>query len=166
MMSDHDISMAINQGDVKIFPIPAPEAFQPASVDVTLGDSIVRMDHGEEAHTFSGGVSLAPGEFALCSTLERITLGDSVAARFEGKSSLGRLGLLTHVTAGFIDPGFTGTVTVELKNLSNREIILRPGMYIGQLCFFRLDSPADQPYAGHYNGQTGATKSVLNRRGE
>jgi dCTP deaminase len=91
-------------------------------------------------------------------------LGDDLAARLEGKSSLGRLGLLTHSTAGFIDPGFTGHVTLELSNVATLPIMLYPGMKIGQLCFFRLSSPAENPYGSHYQGQRGprASRSFAN----
>ena len=112
---------------------------------------------------------LHPGEFVLGSTFEQVTLPDDIAARLEGKSSLGRLGLLTHSTAGFIDPGFTGHVTLELSNVATLPIKLWPGMKIGQLCFFRLSSPAEQPYGSgasgsRYQGQRGPTpsKSYLN----
>jgi dCTP deaminase len=93
-----------------------------------------------------------------------VTLPDDVAARLEGKSSLGRLGLLTHSTAGFIDPGFTGHVTLELSNVATLPIKLWPGMKIGQLCFFRLSSPAEKPYgsseySSRYQGQRGPTAS-------
>ena len=89
---------------------------------------------------------LHPGEFVLGATYELVTLGDDIAARLEGKSSLGRLGLLTHSTAGFIDPGFSGHVTLELSNTATMPILLYPGMKIGQLCFFDLSSPAEYPY--------------------
>jgi len=107
---------------------------------------------------------LHPGEFVLGSTYERITLPDDIAARLEGKSSLGRLGLLTHSTAGFIDPGFTGHVTLELSNTATMPIKLWPGMKVGQLCFFRLSSPAQAPYGSgatgsRYQGQRGPTAS-------
>ena len=107
---------------------------------------------------------LHPGEFVLASTLEVITLGDQLAGRLEGKSSLGRLGLLTHSTAGFIDPGFSGHVTLELSNVANLPIRLWPGMKIGQLCIFRLSSPAEHPYGSavygsRYQGQRGPTPS-------
>ena len=107
---------------------------------------------------------LHPGEFVLASTLEVITLGDQLAGRLEGKSSLGRLGLLTHSTAGFIDPGFSGHVTLELSNVANLPITLWPGMKIGQLCMFRLSSPAEHPYGAavygsRYQGQRGPTPS-------
>jgi dCTP deaminase len=107
---------------------------------------------------------LHPGEFVLGSTYEVVTLPDDVAARLEGKSSLGRLGLLTHSTAGFIDPGFSGHVTLELSNVATLPIKLWPGMKIGQLCFFRLSSPSDNPYGSEkygsrYQGQRGPTPS-------
>jgi dCTP deaminase len=107
---------------------------------------------------------LHPGEFVLGATYEVVTLPDDIAARLEGKSSLGRLGLLTHSTAGFIDPGFSGHVTLELSNVATLPITLWPGMKIGQLCFFRLSSPAEHPYGSdkygsRYQGQRGPTAS-------
>jgi len=107
---------------------------------------------------------LHPGEFVLGSTLEMVALPDDLAARVEGKSSLGRLGLLTHATAGFVDPGFTGHVTLELSNVATLPIMLWPGMKIGQLAFFRLSSSAENPYGSdvhgsHYQGQRGPTAS-------
>lgn len=105
----------------------------------------------------------------LASTYEQVSLPDDVAARLEGKSSLGRLGLLTHSTAGFIDPGFTGHITLELSNVATLPVALWPGMKIGQLCFFRLSSPAQTPYGtgannNRYLGQRGptASRSYLN----
>ena len=100
----------------------------------------------------------------LSATHESVTLPDDIAARLEGKSSLGRLGLLTHSTAGFIDPGFSGHVTLELSNMATLPIKLYPGMKIGQLCFFWLGSPAEHPYGStatgsHYQGQRGPTPS-------
>ena len=107
---------------------------------------------------------LHPGEFVLGSTYEVVTLPDDVAARVEGKSSLGRLGLLTHATAGFVDPGFSGHVTLELANVATLPIKLYPGMKIGQFCFFRLSSPSAHPYGSEkygsrYQGQRGPTPS-------
>ena len=107
---------------------------------------------------------LHPGEFVLGSTYEQVTLPDDIAARVEGKSSLGRLGLLTHATAGFVDPGFNGHVTLELSNVATLPILLWPGMKIGQMCFFRLSSPAEHPYGAavygsRYQGQRGPTPS-------
>jgi dCTP deaminase len=107
---------------------------------------------------------LHPGEFVLASTYEIITLPDDIAGRLEGKSSLGRLGLLTHSTAGFIDPGFSGHITLELSNVANLPVKLYPGMKIGQLCLIKLSSPAEHPYgsaiyASRYQGQRGPTPS-------
>ena len=104
----------------------------------------------------------APGRFALGSTWEYVKLDASIAARLEGKSSLGRLGILTHSTAGFIDPGFEGHITLELSNVSTLPVKLWPGMKIGQMCFFQLSSPAEHPYGSattgsHYQGQRGPT---------
>ena len=100
----------------------------------------------------------------LGSTYELVSLPDDVAARLEGKSSLGRLGLMTHSTAGFIDPGFQGHITLELANVATLPIKLYPGMKIGQMCFFQLSSPAEHPYGSatygsHYQGQRGPTAS-------
>lgn len=107
---------------------------------------------------------LHPGEFVLGSTYEVVTLPNDIAARLEGKSSLGRLGLLTHSTAGFIDPGFSGHVTLELANVATLPILLYPGMKIGQVCFFRMTSEAEHPYGSsvygsRYHGQRGPTPS-------
>ena len=107
---------------------------------------------------------LHPGEFVLASTYEVITLPDDIAGRLEGKSSLGRLGLLTHSTAGFIDPGFSGHITLELSNVANLPVKLYPGMKIGQLCLIKLSSPAEHPYGSaqylnRYQGQRGPTAS-------
>jgi dCTP deaminase len=114
-----------------------------------------------------GGVFiLHPGEFVLGSTIERVTLGAAFVARLEGKSSLGRLGLLCHATAGWIDPGFSGRITLELSNVSNLPIKVYPGMPIGQLSFARLSSPALRPYGSEttgskYQGQDGPTQSRM-----
>lgn len=153
---------------------------QPASVDVRL-DRYFRLfdnhkyamidpsiEQGDLTREVVVGPDepymLHPGEFVLASTYECITLPDDIAARLEGKSSLGRLGLLTHSTAGFIDPGFTGHITLELSNMATLPVALWPGMKIGQLCFFQLSSPAQNPYgsAGNFNrylGQRGPTPS-------
>ena len=102
---------------------------------------------------------LHPGEFVLGSTVERVTIPDDLVARLEGKSSLGRLGLLIHSTAGYIDPGFDGTVTLELSNVARLPITIYLGMKIGQISFLRLTTPVDRAYQGKYLGQTGPTAS-------
>ena len=140
--------------------------FDPESPGQSLGErqrleeEYTRLVEPEGSEPFV----LHPGEFALASTYEMVTLGDDVAARLEGKSSLGRLGLLTHSTAGFIDPGFSGHVTLELSNVATLPIRLWPGMKIGQLCFFVLTSPVEHPYGSarhgsRYQDQRGPTPS-------
>jgi dCTP deaminase len=109
---------------------------------------------------------LHPGEFVLGATLETVGLSDDVVARLEGKSSLGRLGLLIHSTAGFIDPGFEGQVTLELSNVANLPISIYPGMKIGQVSFYQMTTPAEHPYGSpelgsKYQGQTGPTASRM-----
>ena len=179
LLSDRDIKAEIESGQIALDPY-APEMVQPASIDIRL-DRIFRVfenhryphiDPAEEQPDLTRLVEpdrgepfiLHPGEFVLGSTFEVITLGDSMAARLEGKSSLGRLGLLTHSTAGFIDPGFSGHVTLEFSNVATLPIKLWPGMKIGQFCFFRLSSPAENPYGSsgygsRYQGQRGPTPS-------
>ncbi len=179
LLSDRDIRAQIDAGRVKLDPYDAG-LVQPASIDVRL-DRYFRIfenhrygviDPAAEQPELTRTVSpdgdepfvLHPGEFVLGATYEYVTLPDDIAARLEGKSSLGRLGLLTHSTAGFIDPGFEGHVTLELSNMSNLPVKLYPGMKIGQLCFFQLSSPAEHPYGSaqtgsHYQGQRGPTAS-------
>jgi dCTP deaminase len=184
LLSDRDIKAEIELGRVKLEPFD-PLMIQPSSIDVRL-DRFFRtfenhrypfIDPRQEQTELTRAVEvrpdeafvLHPGEFALGSTYEVVSLPDDIAARVEGKSSLGRLGLLTHATAGFVDPGFSGHVTLELSNVSTLPIMLWPGMKIGQLCFFKLTSPAEHPYGSsiygsRYQGQRGPTpsKSYLN----
>lgn len=179
LLSDRDIRSQIDAGRIKIDPWE-PNFIQPSSLDVRL-DRFFRMfdnhrysviDPAAEQADLTrlvdvGGDEpfvLHPGEFVLGATYEQVTLPDDVAARLEGKSSLGRLGLLTHSTAGFIDPGFTGHITLELSNTATMPIKLYPGMKVGQLCFFQLSSPAEAPYGSgasgsRYQGQRGPTAS-------
>lgn len=179
LLSDRDIRAETDAGRVVLDPWD-PEMVQPSSVDVRMDKWFRLFDNHKypvidpaadqpdltrliEVEPEEGFV-LHPGEFVLGSTLETITLPDDLAARVEGKSSLGRLGLLTHATAGFVDPGFSGHVTLELSNVATLPIRLWPGMKVGQLCFFRLSSPAEHPYGSatygsHYQGQRGPTAS-------
>ncbi|WP_394940205.1 dCTP deaminase [Psychromicrobium sp. YIM B11713] len=184
LISDRDIRTQIAAGRIVLDPFE-PSMVQPSSVDVRI-DKLFRLfdnhkyahiDPAEEQPELTRLVEVAddepfilhPGEFVLGSTYETVTLPDDVAARLEGKSSLGRLGLLTHSTAGFIDPGFSGHVTLELSNMATLPIKLWPGSKIGQLCFFQLSSPAEHPYGSgeygnRYQGQRGptASRSYLN----
>ncbi len=179
LLSDRDIRAELDSGRVVLDPDDRA-MLQPSSVDVRM-DRFFRLfdnhkyaviDPAEEQPDLTRLVDvepgeafvLHPGEFVLASTYEVVTLPDDVAARLEGKSSLGRLGLLTHSTAGFIDPGFSGHVTLELSNVATLPIKLWPGMKIGQLCFFRLSSAAEHPYGSakygsRYLGQRGPTAS-------
>jgi dCTP deaminase len=179
LLSDRDLIAEIKDGALELDPFE-PELVQPSSIDVRLDrhfrvfnnhlythiDPAIQQDELTAAVEVDDGEPfvLHPGEFVLASTLEVISLGDQLAGRLEGKSSLGRLGLLTHSTAGFIDPGFSGHVTLELSNVANLPIKLWPGMKIGQLCIFRLSSAAEHPYGSEvygsrYQGQRGPTPS-------
>ena len=179
LLSDRDILAQVDAGRVRLDPWD-PQMVQPSSVDVRL-DRYFRLfdnhkypviDPAQDQPDLTRLVEVSgddsfvlhPGEFVLGSTYEEVSLPVDVAARVEGKSSLGRLGLLTHATAGFVDPGFTGHVTLELSNVATLPIVLHPGMKIGQLCFFQLSSESEHPYgsdarASHYQGQRGPTAS-------
>ena len=179
LLSDRDLRAEINAGRLGIDPYD-DTLVQPSSIDVRL-DRFFRVFENHRYPYIDPEIEQAeltrmvqtsgedpfilhPGEFVLASTYEVITLPDDVAGRLEGKSSLGRLGLLTHSTAGFIDPGFSGHVTLELSNVATLPIKLWPGMKIGQLCLFRLESPAEHPYGSavygsRYQGQRGPTPS-------
>lgn len=179
LLSDRDILAEVDAGQIALNPWD-PAMLQPSSVDVRL-DKYFRVfenhryphiDPAEEQPELTRLIEvgdeeafvLHPGEFVLGSTWEQVSLPATVAARLEGKSSLGRLGLLTHSTAGFIDPGFSGHVTLELSNMATLPVKLWPGMKIGQLCFFRLSSEAEHPYGSQkygsrYQGQRGPTPS-------
>ena len=184
LLSDRDIRAEIAAGRVQVEPF-TEAMIQPSSVDVRL-DRFFRVFENHKYSVIDPSVEqpdltravetegdepfiLHPGEFVLASTYEVNTLPDDIAGRLEGKSSLGRLGLLTHSTAGFIDPGFSGHITLELSNVANLPVKLFPGMKIGQLCLIKLSSPAEHPYGSakygsRYQGQRGPTpsKSYLN----
>jgi dCTP deaminase len=179
VLSDRTIRRLVDEGRIGIDPY-APELMQPSSLDVRV-DRYFRVfrnsrypyiDVKAKQEDLTEIVEVAddeafilhPGEFVLGSTLERITLPDDLVARLEGKSSLGRLGLLIHSTAGFIDPGWDGHVTLELSNVANLPITIYPEMKIGQLSFVQLSEPAEKPYGSagigsKYQGQRGPTPS-------
>ncbi|MBA2530283.1 MAG: dCTP deaminase [Euzebyales bacterium] len=180
ILSDRSIREQLEAGRVKVDPL-GPDAIQPSSVDVRLDASFrvfanhrypfidVRQDQPDltelvEVAEDDEAFILHPGEFVLGSTYERVALPDDLVARIEGKSSLGRLGLLVHATAGFVDAGYDGWLTLELSNVANLPIAIYPRMKIGQLAFFRLSTPAERPYGSaelgsKYQGQRGPTAS-------
>jgi dCTP deaminase len=182
IFSDRSIKEAIEAGTIQIDPYD-PSFVQPSSVDLRVGDGFrVFVNHRyseidprapQEDLTSLVEVGddpfmLHPGEFVLGSTLERVKLGEDVVARLEGKSSLGRLGLLIHSTAGFIDPGFEGHITLELSNVATLPIAIYPGMKIGQISFYQMTTAAEFPYGSpqlgsKYQGQTGPTASRSHR---
>jgi dCTP deaminase len=183
VLSDGTIRALVESGRLVIDPWD-PENLQPASVDLRLGDSF-RVFHNHRTSAIDlrepptnlteevavepdEAFVIHPGEFVLGRTLEWIELPDDVVSRIEGKSSLGRLGLIVHATAGFCDPGWKGTLTLELTNLTRVPIKLYPGLEIAQLSFMALDAPAQRPYGSaelrsHYQGQVAATESRYGR---
>ena len=179
IFSDRSIRDAIAAGRIAIDPYE-PSHVQPSSVDLRVDrgfavfenhrhpaidprapqDDLTKLVEVAEDEPFM----LHPGEFVLGSTLETVTLGVDVVARLEGKSSLGRLGLLIHSTAGFVDPGFSGSITLELSNVATLPIAIYPGMKIGQISFYQMTTAADHPYGSpelgsKYQGQSGPTPS-------
>jgi dCTP deaminase len=188
VLSDRTIRAEIDAGRIEIDPFD-PEMVQPSSVDVRV-DRSFRVFHNNrypfidvrqpmedltELVVVDNGrpFILHPGEFVLGQTLERVALPDDLVARLEGKSSLGRLGLLIHSTAGFVDSGFSGNLTLELSNVANLPITIYEGMPIGQLSFMRMDGPVERPYGSRetqnkYQGQTEPTPSrfYLNFEGD
>jgi dCTP deaminase len=179
VLSDGTIRRLIAEGRVRVEPFD-DSMVQPASIDLRLGSSfrvfhnhrIGAIDLADPPRNLTEHVEIGegesfvihPGEFVLGRTQEHVELPDDIVARIEGKSSLGRLGLIVHATAGFVDPGFKGTLTLEITNLTRVPIILWPGKPIAQLSFMALDQPAQRPYGhpdlgSHYHGQVEATES-------
>src|SRR5947208_9054601 len=176
ILSDRSIREEVSAGRIVIDPLDE-SCIQPSSVDLhidryfrvflnhTMGNIDVKRDMEELTELVEikddDVFILHPGEFVLGSTSERVALPDDLVARLEGKSSLGRLGLLIHSTAGFVDAGWSGHLTLELSNVANLPITIYPGMKIGQLCVFQMTSPAERPYGetGKYQGQRGPTAS-------
>jgi dCTP deaminase len=179
IFSDRSIKQAVSEGRIEIDPYDE-QYVQPSSVDLRV-DSLFRVfenhkyPHIDPQQPQADLTTLVevepgdpfilhPGEFVLGSTLERVRLGIDIVARLEGKSSLGRLGLLIHSTAGFVDPGFDGYLTLELSNVANLPISIHPGMKIGQISFYQMTTDADHPYGSgeigsKYQGQRGPTPS-------
>jgi dCTP deaminase len=179
VLSDGTIRRLVAEGRIVVDPWDE-SLVQPASVDLRLGNSfrvfhnhrVTAIDLRDPPRNLTEEVvieegdpfAIHPGEFALGRTLEAVEIPDDVVARIEGKSSLGRLGLIVHATAGFVDPGFKGTLTLEITNLTRVPIKLYAGLPIAQLSFMALDAPAEHPYGSealgsHYQGQVAATES-------
>jgi dCTP deaminase len=183
VLSDRSIKKALAAGRLGIEPLDE-QAIQPASVDLRL-DSVFRVfktssrpyvDVAQDVDDLTELVEISaeepfvihPGSFCLGSTLETVTIPNDIVARVDGKSSLGRLGLLVHATAGYVDPGWTGKLTLELSNQSQMPIALYYGMRIAQISFIELTTPVDRPYGSaelgsKYQGQTGPTPSRISR---
>ena len=179
VLSDGTIRRLVGEGLLEVDPWD-PAMVQPASIDLRLGGSF-RVFHNHKIQAIDlaappsdltehvqvendGEFVIHPTEFVLGRTAETVGLPNDVVARIEGKSSLGRLGLIVHATAGFVDPGFRGSLTLEITNFNSVPIVLRPGLPIAQLSFMALDEPAERPYGhpelgSHYHGQTEATES-------
>ena len=175
LLSDQTILELVALGVLGVEPFD-PALVQPASLDVRLGKELLwptassgrlmpgrisGYDNPSYINDSTKGASMSPGAFVLCSTLERIRIPANRQGQVEGQSSLGRIGLMTHITAGFIDPGWDGVLTLELKNVGGWEIGLYVGMKIGQISFTWLDKPALRPYGSpglgsHYQGAVGA----------
>ena len=179
ILSDRTIRQELAQGRIIVDPL-ADNAVQPASIDIRLDREILIFRNNQLTHIdvtkpaddvvervpIEDGVPflLHPGQFALGSTLETVTIPDDIVARIEGKSSLARYGLLIHSTAGFIDPGWTGKLTLEFSNVGILGITLYYGMKIGHISFTRLSTPSDNPYGSEglhskYQGQAGPATS-------
>lgn len=170
ILSDKTIISLLQEGSLSISPLQE-EQIQPASVDIRLGNTFgVVEDNSTGIITFSKKIAykeiqsenylLLPGQFVLATTMEYITLPDNLTAFVEGRSSLGRMGLFIQ-NAGWVDPGFSGEITLELFNANRCAIELQAGRRIGQLVFAQMDQPALNPYSGKYQGQRGVTGSKI-----
>lgn len=154
ILSDHSIRNCIENGTITVTPEPDPVQYQPASLDVRIDNQLYNV----ETDRMRGHLTLEPGVPYLGSTEEYIELPDDVAAQLAGRSSVGRRGVIIHKTAGWIDPGFEGQLTLELYNFGSEPVTFDPGQRIGQLVFFELDYPSEG-YDGQYQCQTGPTRS-------
>lgn len=182
MLNDDQIRKYLDQGALRIDPVPADDCFQPASVDLTLGTHCIRyvkhaglniIDTCDPTTvqracerfeiTKKDGLILDPGDFILGETVERISVPRGMVARVEGKSTLGRIGILVHITAGFVDPGFSGRITLELKNVGTLAVRLWPGQKISQIAFEKLDEPlrgyGDDGIDSRYQNSNGVTEA-------
>ncbi len=181
ILSDHDIRRYLAEGKIVIEPLDDPEAqIQPASVDLRLGPEFMRfkpLDHGvvdfgkkinssdyTEPVKYKSGVFLHPDEFILARTLETVTVPKELAACIDGKSSLGRLGVEVHISSGWIDPGFSGVIVLEIKNAGKLPVKLHPGMKIIKIIFMELTSPSDRPYGSRNDSKYQGQRSIVPSR--
>lgn len=185
ILSDRDIDLELASGRLVIDPIGDPEIqIQPASVDLRLAtDFIIFRAAGTSAYIHPSELDMSkvteridtggnpfilhPGQFVLASTMEWVKLPADLVGRVDGRSSLGRLGVLMHATAGFIDPGFEGKITLELSNVNQMPVVLKPGMRVCQISFDRMSSPAARPYGiargSKYQSQSGVQVSLISQ---
>lgn len=178
ILSDRDLQSRVEDGDLGIDPITSPEQYQPASFDCLLGSDYIRWNQDapivdvrgnlDESNVRSasedGGFVIGGGEFVLGETRESFSIPDDLVGHVTGRSSIGRLGLMVHVTAGLCDPGFEGKITLEFKNLTDKSIRIYPGMRIAQITFTQLSSPAENPYGreeSKYQSQGGVEPSRI-----
>lgn len=165
-LRDATLRQRIENGEIGITPIDLETQIQPATVDVRMGHEITNMKTGESRYFEEGEVvPFEPGTFYLGSTLEEVSIPDDLIAALEGRSSIGRTGLAVHVTAGILDPGFEGDITLEIKNHGHDTVYIKPRQRVGQLEFRELDGPAEKPYGvkedSKYQNQSGPTESRL-----
>jgi len=161
VLSDRDIRLAIESKEIEISPMPSPESFQPSSIDLRLGEGFLSIDGSKLGEK---QLTVQPNMFLLASTLESIELSSSIVAKLEGKSSIGRRGIFVHVTAGYVDPGWKGRLTLEIYNASSEPYVLKSGNKICQIRFMRLSSPVDRMYGdsslgSHYQNSEGTRVS-------
>lgn len=174
ILTDIEILTKIQNKEINITPTPKTEQIQPASIDLRLSNEFLQPIYGTEVDTKNSSpkyeyittnrMTLPPHSFLLASTKENITIPSNMIARVEGRSSIGRLGVTIHVTAGFIDPGFEGNITLEIANLSNTNVILYEDMRICQIVFEELTSTPEKVYGecgNKYQNQRGVTGSML-----
>ncbi len=165
ILSDRSIKLLLRSQPDFIVPHPEDSQIQPASIDLTLGAEL-RWANGDTRKIDSNGFTLFPGKFVLGHTEQEVHVPSHLVAQLNGKSSLGRRGLMVHSTAGYVDPGFQGQITLELANIGHEVIFLELGMLIAQLVLIQLTTPADRPYGSaglgsHYQSQLGATPSAI-----
>ena len=161
ILSDRDIRVALEFKEIEISPMPSDDAFQPSSIDLRLGEGFISIDGTKLADK---QITVQPNDFLLASTLESVQLPSGIVAKLEGKSSIGRKGIFVHVTAGYVDPGWKGRLTLEIYNASSEPYVLKSGNKICQIRFMRLSSPVERMYGdselgSHYQNSEGTRVS-------